>query len=173
MLERLFAAFGKSAPDPDDVAVSYTQAMLTGNADAVARMSAGPAVEQSRALAQKFAEADLARWFGRLRSLDAPPSALPTPPVPPVRRYVVGRVNLPDNATQDFPILTVGMARMHNRWMVVAARANSMLFEGSSVELPDLGELGAPIELADSLLRDQPPSTAESATTPPDRDAAR
>ncbi|GIW11460.1 MAG: hypothetical protein KatS3mg061_2517 [Dehalococcoidia bacterium] len=81
----------------------------------------------TRELAARFAEAELARWFGRLRALEAPPSAVP-PPIPPTRRYVVGRVALPDQATQDFPILAVGLERARGRWLVVTARANAALF---------------------------------------------
>ncbi|MCL6648173.1 MAG: hypothetical protein K6U89_07565 [Chloroflexi bacterium] len=133
--ERLLATFGCSPLGPDETAVRYTQALLSGAREAALRLSAGPGIAMTRELAARFAEAELARWFGRLRALEAPPSAVP-PPIPPTRRYVVGRVALPDQATQDFPILAVGLERARGRWVVVTARANAALFDDGTGELP-------------------------------------
>jgi hypothetical protein len=133
---------------PDDTAIRYTQAILSGDAETAMRMCEGAGIEMTRDLAMRFAEADLARWFGRLRALGAPLNAVPPPP-PPERRYVVGRVPLPDNATQDFPIMAVGMVRTKRRWAVVSARANAALFDDGVAEPPLADEV---IRLDEELL---------------------
>ncbi|MFN8532589.1 MAG: hypothetical protein U0556_03490 [Dehalococcoidia bacterium] len=134
-LGKLFSPFGAQPLGPDETAVRYAQAMLSGDADTVLRMSQGVGIALARELVARFAEADLARWFGRLRALRAPENAVP-PPAPEERRYVVGRVALPDHATQDFPILAVGLVRTKRRWAVVSVRANAALFDDGTAEPP-------------------------------------
>lgn len=151
LFDGLLKLLGPRAPGADETAIRYTQAMLTGDAETVLRMSEGAGIQLSRETVAKFAEADLARWFGRLRALDAPPSAVP-PPVPPVRRYVVGRVALPDNAMQDFPILAVGLVRTKRRWAVVSVRANAALFDDGTSEPPASHEV---LHLDDELLAER------------------
>ena len=148
LLDWLRAAFGPRVLGPDETAIRYTQAMLTGDADTVLRMSVGAGIQLSRETVAKFAEADLARWFGRLRALDAPASAVP-PPAPPVRYYIIGRVALPDQASQDFPILAVGLVRTQRRWAVASVRANAALFDDGTAEPPPRRDV---IELDDELL---------------------
>jgi hypothetical protein len=150
-LEGLRSIFGPRPLGPDETAIRYTQAMLTGDADTVLRMSEGAGIQLSRETVAKFAEADLARWFGRLRALEAPASAVP-PPSPPTRYYVVGRVALPDQASQDFPILAVGLVRTKRRWAVVSVRANAALFDDGSTEPPPRHNV---IELDDELLAER------------------
>ncbi|GIW08213.1 MAG: hypothetical protein KatS3mg060_3018 [Dehalococcoidia bacterium] len=151
VLESLLSLFSPRVPGPDETAIRYTQAMLSGDADTVLRMSEGAGIQLTRETVARFAEANLARWFGRLRALDAPASAVPPPP-PPVRRYVVGRVALPDQATQDFPILAVGLVRTKRRWAVVSVRANAALFDDGSTEPPPVSDI---IELDDELLAER------------------
>ncbi|MCS6801082.1 MAG: hypothetical protein RMM58_04610 [Chloroflexota bacterium] len=151
IFERLLAIFRPRMPGPDEVAIRYTQAMLNGDAETVLRMSEGAGLQLSRETVAKFAEAKLARWFGRLRALDAPPAAVP-PPIPPVRRYVVGRVALPENATQDFPILAVGLVRTKRRWAVVSVRPNAALFDDGTADPPLPSEV---IQLDDELLTER------------------
>lgn len=116
--------------------------MIAGDVDSVTRMTDDAAMNDALMLVARFAEADLARWFNRFRSLGAPNGSVSGGPgrgrsgYEEVHyRYVVGRVALPDNAVQDFPIMTVSVAKIHGSWMVIASKPNARLFDDGTGEV--------------------------------------
>lgn len=116
----------------DDIAIGFTQALLVGDFDTAEKL-ASPSFTALPPIVARYADADLARWFGKLKAMGAPPTSM-LGVVDATFRYVVGRVNLPNDGSRDFPIVTVALRHVDGRWQVVHAKPNSALFEEGEVD---------------------------------------